>query len=111
MNIINLLFEWSWCAGEHSIQPILHMIKVILDVIRIVVPIGLIVMTTLDVAKKVINPDDKDGQKKIMIRAIAALIVFLLPTIISLAFKVVDWGSGKDGSYDNPLSGLSQCWR
>ncbi len=109
MNIIDLIVSWSWCSGENSIQPVLHMIRILLDVIRIVVPIGLIVMTSFDIAKKVINPDDKDGQKKIMIRAIAALIVFLLPTIINLSLKVIDWGTGNDVTSDN--GSLSACWR
>ena len=87
------------------------MIKTILDILRIVVPIGLIVMTTMDIIKKVINPDDKEGQKKIMYRAIGALIVFFIPTFIRITFKVIDWGTGKDGSYDNAQSGLSQCWK
>ncbi len=109
MNIINFLVNINLCSGNTSIQPILHMVKVILDVVRIIVPIGLVVMTSLDVAKKVINPDDKDGQKKIMIRAIAALIVFLLPTIVNLSLKIVDWGTGKD--VNNTSSSLSSCWK
>ena len=67
---------------------IIDMIYKVLDIIRIVVPIGLIVMTTLDITKKVINPEDKEGQKKILIRAIAALIVFLLPTIIRIVLRL-----------------------
>lgn len=108
MNIINLLFSWSWCTG---LQPVLHLIKEVLNIVRILVPIGLIVMTTIDITKNVINPDDKDGQKKIMIRAIAALIVFLTPTLIRLSFKLIDWGRNVDGTYDNAESGLSNCWR
>ena len=111
MNIISYIASWDWCSGENNIQPILHMVKVLVDIMRIVVPIGLIVMTTIDITKKVIDPNEKEGQQKIMYRAIAALIVFLVPTIISIAFKIIDWGNGNDGSYDNPTSGLSQCWR
>ncbi len=108
MNIIDFIFSFSWCSGESSIQPVLHMIKILLDVIRIVVPIGLIVMTSFDIAKKVINPEDQDGQKKIMTRAIAALIVFLLPTIINLSLKVIDWSTGKDVKENGSLEA---CWR
>lgn len=108
MNIINLLFSWSWCTG---LQPVLHLIKEVLNIVRIIVPIALIAMTTVDITKNVINPDDKDGQKKIMIRAIAALIVFLTPTLIRLSFKIIDWGRNVDGTYDNAESGLSNCWR
>ena len=101
MSFIDLIIKWSWCTGEHNIMPIIHMIRTVLDVIRIVVPIGLIVMTSFDVAKKVINPVDNDGQKKIMIRAIAALIVFLLPTLIKLTLSVVEAGTDVE---------LLECW-
>ena len=111
MNIADLIISWSWCSGTNSLQPVFHMIKTILDILRIVVPIGLIVMTTFDVMKKVINPDDKDGQKKIMIRAIAALIVFLIPTFIRISFKVIDWGLDKTGTYDENATRLSECWK
>lgn len=111
MNIISLIASWSMCSGENSIQPVLHMVKLLVDIIRIVVPIGLIAMTTFDIAKKIVDPNEKEGQKKIMYRAIAALIVFLVPTIIQLSFKIIDWSNGNDGSYENPMSGLSQCWK
>lgn len=108
MNIVDFIINFSWCSGENSIQPVLHMIKILLDIIRIIVPIGLIIMTTLDVTKKVINPDDKDGQKKIMTRAIAALVIFLLPTIINISLKIIDWGTGTDVKENGELS---SCWR
>ena len=99
-----MIIDFDWLAQD-GIQDIINSVYKALDIIRIVVPIGLIVMTTLDVSKKVINPDDKDGQKKIMIRAIAALIVFLLPTIITLVKDVMnlnvdstDPGNGGSGS-------------
>ena len=104
--------SWDWCSGKNSIQPIFHMIKQVLEILRIVVPIALIAMTSFDIAKKVINPEDKDGQKKIMYRVIAAVIVFLVPTIIKLTFRVIDWGmTGNKDSYQESESGLSACWR
>ncbi len=103
MNIIYILdsIGISWC-GDGGVAPLLHMIKILINVIHLVVPIGLIVMTTLDIMKKVINPDDKDGQKKIMIRAIAALIVFLTPTIVKFTLNIIDANSSN--------SELSSCW-
>ena len=82
MDLFNILaFSWNWCnTGNGSILPVLHMIKMLLNVIRIVVPIGLIAFTTFDVVKKVINPDDKDGQKRIISRIIAAVLVFFAGT-------------------------------
>ncbi len=107
-----MIIDFSWnCTDPNAqgyIKPIFDMIKTVLNILRIVVPIILIVMTTLDITKKVINPEDKDGQKKIMTRAIAALIVFLVPTIINLTLRVIDWGTGRDVNAD---AGLSACWR
>ena len=110
MNIFNLLIEWDWCS-QPGVQGVFNIIKAILNVVRLVVPIGLIAVTTLDIAKKVINPEDKEGQKKIMTRLIAAVIVFFIPLFIQFTFRVIDWGTGRDGSYENAKSGLSQCWK
>ena len=43
-----------------------------------------------------------------MTRAIAALIVFLVPTFISLSLKVIDWG--KAVGKKEAANSLSQCW-
>ena len=56
-----LLFNWE---GSSGVQAVLGMINNILKIIRWVVPIGLIIMTSLDVAKKVINPEDKEKKIK-----------------------------------------------
>ena len=82
-----IYFNWF---NEPGVQNTISAIYKVIGIIRIVVPIALIVMTSLDIAKKVIDPEDKEGQKKIMNRAIAALIVFLLPTIISLLLKLAN---------------------
>ena len=110
MNILNILAEFDgWCSQE-GVQQTLQLIKNILNVIRIIVPIGLIVMTSLDIAKKVINPEEKDGQKKIMTRAIAAIVVFFIPTIIGIVFRLIDIGKGEGNSYEESKSSLSSCW-
>ena len=82
---MNIIFSW---LQQQGVQKVIEFVYNILKVIRIVVPIGLIIMTTLDITKKVINPNEKDGQKKIMYRAIAALIVFFVPTLINIVFDI-----------------------
>ena len=109
MGIIYILDGFSWFDQDGVCQAI-GLIKNILVLLRIIVPVALIVMTTLDITKKVINPDEKDGQKKIMTRAIAAVIVFLIPTIIGLVFKLIDTGKGSGNSYGESRSRLSACW-
>ena len=86
-----MIIEFDWLSQE-GVQNAINMIYKLIDIIRIVVPIGLVIMTSLDISKKVINPEDKDGQKKIMTRAIAALIVFLIPNFIDLFKGVANIG-------------------
>ena len=113
MNIANILAEveefTGWCS-QAGVRQAFSMLKTVLKVLRIVVPIALIVMTTLDITKKVINPDEKDGQKKIMTRVVAGVIVFFVPTIISLAFKLIDIGKNGGNAYKDSRSNLSACW-
>ncbi len=91
-------FDFLTPENVEKLNNVVNMVYTILDIIRIVVPIGLITMTSFDIAKKVINPSDQDGQKKIMIRAIAALIVFLLPTLLHIIMRLA--GMENDNKID-----------
>ena len=102
---MNILFEW---CSQGGVQRVMGMIKTIINIIRWVVPIGLVVMTSLDVVKKVINPDDKDGQKKIMHRVIAAVVVFFIPLFIRFTLGLIDIGLGNDATSS---ASYSECWR
>lgn len=114
MNIIYILADSAkefngWCSQE-GVRQAFSLIRNVLEILRIVVPIALIAMTSMDIAKKVINPEEKDGQKKIMTRALAALIVFFLPTFIGLVFRLIDIGKKTSGTYQEAESELSSCW-
>ena len=78
--------------NSDGVKRILEMINKIIDIIHIVVPIGLIIMTTLDIVRKIIDPNDKEGQKKILHRVIAALIVFMIPLFVNFVMKLVNIG-------------------
>ena len=101
------ILVFNWCS-QAGVQNVMKIIKTLINIIRWVVPIGLIIMTTLDIMKKVINPDDKDGGKKIMTRAIAAVIVFFVPLFIRLVLRMVDIGMGRN---TNSVNSISECWR
>ena len=106
-DIMNILFDW---CGRCGVQKVMYLIKTLVNIIRWVVPIGLIIMTSLDIAKKVLNPDEKEGQKKIMHRVIAGLIVFFVPLFIRFVLYIVDIGAeNKNGtsSYNSAL----KCWK
>ena len=102
LNVSAASINWDWCKPE--IQRILGIAKLIINIIRWIVPIGLIVMTTIDVFKNVINPESKDGMKKIGTRIISAVIVFLVPFILNLVLKLVSVG---DSSVD---TSIWSCW-
>ena len=87
-----------------KIEGIINMLSDLLTIIRIIVPIGLIVMTGLDIFKKVINPEDKEGQKKILNRLLAAIIVFFVPMILRFILKLVEIGNGETIDIEN------SCW-
>lgn len=64
----------------------------ILFIVKIIVPILLIISASVDIFKAVIGSDQELLMKQIQVvikRAIAALIVFLLPSIIYFAFTVL----------------------
>lgn len=102
LNVSAASINWDWCKPE--IQTILGIAKLIINIIRWIVPIGLIVMTTIDVFKNVINPESKDGMKKIGTRIISAVIVFLVPFIFNLVLKLISVG---DSSVD---TSIWSCW-
>ena len=85
----------------------IYIIKVILNFLRFVVPIIIIIMITKDLFKNVINPKEKDGMKKIINRLVAGVVVFLVPTLVSLVVYVIDlmFDNGDDTNYR-----ISSCY-
>ncbi len=99
------ILEFDWCKPDSGLVKVFAMIKALLNLVRFLIPIGIIVWTSLDLYKNVLNPDDKDSRKRILNRLIAAFIVFLTPTIINLIIKIIEIGS--NGAFNNPFA---KCW-
>ena len=73
----------------------LRTIKFIYDAIKIlyyIIPIILIVMITLDVAKNVVATDSEIGKNTSLIvkRIIAVILLFLVPNIVSFVLNIVE---------------------
>ena len=83
---------------------VISLIRTILDIIKFLIPIGLIVWIAIDLFKNVINPETKDGVKKIGIRFGAAIVIFLIPTIVSGILALFDGITG------NPNYEASKCY-
>lgn len=105
-------FQILACTDE-DMKVIFGFIQTIMNVIKWAIPIILIVMGTLDIAKIVIsgNQDEKEvkaATKKLTTRVIYAVIIFLIPTIVSLIFNLIpdSVGAGKDFNGNN----WKDCW-
>lgn len=84
----------SVCTG--GIAKVVGLAKMVIKVLQLVVPIGLIIMGTIDMAKAVIAGDEKkmkEAQKPFIKRIIAAVIVFLIPIIVNMVLSFVTTGN------------------
>ena len=86
-------------CNDNSLQSIMTFIKNTLNVIHIVVPILLIVMASINLAKMLKNPDDKKGISKIKNIFIAAIVVFFIPTFLDVLMSSL----GENTT-------ISSCW-
>ncbi len=114
MNYIQLL-DAAACTDKDFVQ-ILSIVKWVVTAISYVVPIILIVLTILDIAKIVTagNIDDKlkkEVTNKIVTRIVFAILIFLVPTIVKLLFKLVPLTQDqKNQTLQNVGGTWSDCW-
>ena len=80
------------CCSSFAIANVLDVTRKVFSIIQIIAPIVLIVMATIQFALMTINPDQKDGNKKILNKFLAAIIIFLLPTFIDIIMGMVPDG-------------------
>jgi len=78
-------------CSEPKVLEVMRYVNIFVSIIRIVVPILLIFSLTFKLIKAVTN-EDSDGLSKVKKNApaniIAAVVIFLIPTIISLIVKI-----------------------
>ena len=70
------------CCTDYGIVGILEVTKKVLLLIQFVVPFILIVAATIQFVQLTINPELKDGFRRVLNKFIAAVIIFMLPTIV-----------------------------
>ncbi len=90
------------CDG---LEPVLRIVGIVVWAIRVVVPIILIVIGMMDLAKAVTEKSEdkiKEAQQKLVKRAIAAVLVFLVVSLVSLIMTIV-------GNNDYETSGCMDC--
>ena len=92
--MINLFSLIADSAAElcSDMEPILKIVGIVVWGIKVVVPIMLIIIGMLDLAKAVGEKSEdeiKKAQNKLIKRAIAAVLVFLVVTIVSLLMGLI----------------------
>lgn len=73
-----------------QLAPFMRILSFLLKFLKICIPIVLIVMVVIDLVKAISANEEKkmnDAKNIILKRVIYAVIIYLVPTIISLLFK------------------------
>lgn len=107
-DVFMLLLDISFCAKTATVW---QLIGRVLFVFKIVIPILLIVFGMLDLGKAVVGAKDdeiKKALKQLAMRAIAAVVVFLIPVFISFIFSIVDQFSDVQNDYGNCATCISK---
>ena len=76
----------------HGLGRILRIVGIVVWGIKVVVPIILIVVGMMDLAKAVTEKSEdkiKEAQQKLVKRAIAAVLVFLVVSLVGVVMKIV----------------------
>lgn len=95
----------SVCDG---LQPVLRIVGIVVWGIKVVVPIILIVVGMIDLAKAVTEKSEdkiKEAQKKLVQRAISAVIVFLVVSLVGLVMDIIG-----DNSYESCVDCINHPW-
>ena len=97
------------CGG---LGPIVSVLKGVFNIIKILVPIFLLIMGVVDLAKAVLASDEKEikaGQSKLVKRAISAVAVFFAVTLVDAIMGLV--GAGEEDTDGTTSASWGECWR
>ena len=90
---------------EPDFLRIIYFIKIIINVIFIIVPIGVIVMGLIDLSKSTISSNEEEQKKKSKLflkRIISAVLVFAVPWIVNVIMGLL-------GELTSNVN-LADCW-
>ncbi len=83
------------CCNDKALLKIWSITSNVLSIIQIVVPILLLIVVTISLAKLMIDPDNNKELKAIKNKFIAAVIVFFIPVFINAAINITSESSSK----------------
>ena len=77
------------CASP-SVLKVMRIIKIVITAIKIIVPILLLVTGAMTFLKAVADGDNKKASQAFIRKCIAAIAIFMVPTIVGMVFKLLD---------------------
>lgn len=89
-----------FCQGK--IQGVFTALGWIFFIIKILIPIILVIFGTIDLSKAVIASKDdeiKKSVKTLLIRVVAGIIIFFIPTILNMIVKMFDQNDVYNGTF------------
>ena len=89
MQILSCSEALGTCCGDYGLVLIIDTARRVMGIIQLAVPIMLIIWATLQLLKLVMNPDEKNGVKKLINKFIAAAIVFFIPVFINATMSLL----------------------
>lgn len=97
------------CAQGSTLVNVIAIVRLVMNIICIAVPIIMILMGTIDLFKAVTAGKDEDIKKKqkaLITRIIAGVLVFLVPTIVSVIMNLIGvsswracWNNAAKGNF------------
>jgi len=94
--------EILFCDTLLSVR-LVYLVKIILNIIKFVIPLGLILKVTFDLYKGILNGSDDKAEilRKTSNRIVAAIIVFLIPTLVGAILSIFNESNAsyKDSFY------------
>lgn len=92
------------CNENKTVITIMKVVGYALVIVKILVPLLLIAMGIISFSKIVINGDEGETKKAasgLLIKFIAAVVIFVLPTIINFIFETIDGATDGTEDYEN----------
>lgn len=119
MSLGNLLYvlEDNFATNTcDTLAPFLKIVGYIVTIFKIVIPLLLVVFGMLDVGKSVVagKPDEvTKNLKSFAMRCVAAVLIFFIPSIVSVLIDAVAQTGGDEvtGNNSNANANWKYCWK
>lgn len=89
------------CCNDYGLVAILDTIRQAFDLLQLLAPIILLVMIVFQLIKLMVNPEEKNGMKKITNKVIATIFFFFLPVLVDLVIGLMPQTFTVSACWDN----------